>query len=45
MNQPPTVGQAGPSEPLEGAPVQGWFTVEQVAQIDQIVAIATPRQL
>ena len=30
MNQPPTVGQAGPSGPLEGAQVPGLFTVEQV---------------
>ena len=41
MNQPPAVGQAGPSVPPEGAPVPGWFTVEQVAQIAQIVAMAT----
>ena len=31
MNQPPAAGQAGPSEPPKGAPVPGWFTVEQVA--------------
>ena len=41
MNQPPTAGQAGPSRPPEGAPILGLFTVEQVAQIAQIVAIAT----
>ena len=40
MNQPPTAGQAGPSRPPEGAQVLGLFTVEQVAQIDHIVAIA-----
>ena len=31
MNQPPTVGQAGPSGPPEGAQVPGLFTEEQVA--------------
>ena len=31
MNQPPVAGQARTSEPPEGAPVPGWFTVEQVA--------------
>ena len=41
MNQPPAVGQAGPSGPPKGAQVTGLFTVEQVAQIAQIVAIAT----
>ena len=41
MNQPPTEGQAGPFEPPEGAQVPGLFTAEQVAQIEQIVAIAT----
>ena len=41
MNQPPTAGQAGPSGPPEGAQVTGFFTAEQVAQIAQIVAIAT----
>ena len=41
MNQPPVAGQAGPSGPPEGAQVPGLFTVEQVAQISQIVAIAT----
>ena len=45
MNQLLAAGQARPSEPLEGAPVPGWFTVEQVAQITQIVAIATTQQL
>ena len=44
MNQPPAAGQAGPSAPLEGAQVPGLFTVEQVAQIAQIVAIATRQQ-
>ena len=41
MNQPPATSQAGPSGPPEGAQVPGLFTVEQVAQIAQIVAIAT----
>ena len=41
MNQPIATGQAGPYVPLEGAQVQGLFTAEQVAQIAQIVAIAT----
>ena len=41
MNQPPAVGQAGPSGPPEGAQVLGLFTAELVAQIAQIVAIAT----
>ena len=44
MNQPPVVGQAGPSRPPEGAQVPGLFTVEQVAQIAQIVAIPTRQQ-
>ena len=44
MNQPPAAGQAGPSRPPEGAQVPGLFTVEQVAQIAQIVAIATRQQ-
>ena len=44
MNQPPAVGQSGPSRPPKGAQVPGLFTAEQVAQIVQIVAIAT-RQL
>ena len=41
MNQPPTAGQARLSRPPEGAQVPGLFTAEQVAQIVQIVAIAT----
>ena len=41
MNQPPATGQAGPSGPPEGAQVPRLFTTEQVAQIAQIVAIAT----
>ena len=45
MNQPPTAGQAGPSGPLGGAHVPGLFTAEQVAQIAQIVAMATRQQL
>ena len=44
MNQPPTAGQAGPSGPPEGAQVPGLFRVEKVAQISQIVAIATRQQ-
>ena len=44
MNQPPVVGQAGPSGSPEGAQVPGLFTAEQVAQIAQIVAIATCQQ-
>ena len=44
MNQPPAAGQARPSRPPEGAQVPGLFTVEQVAQIAQIVAIATRQQ-
>ena len=44
MNQPPAAGQAGPSGPPEGAQVPGLFTAEQVAQITQIVAIATRQQ-
>ena len=44
MNQPPAVGQAGPSRPPEGAQVAGLFTTEQVVQIAQIVAIATRQQ-
>ena len=44
MNQPPTVGQTGPSGPPEEAQVPGLFTAEQVAQIAQIVAIATRQQ-
>ena len=45
MNQPPATGQAGPSKPPEGAQVPGLFTAEQVAQISQIVSIATCQQL
>ena len=41
MNQPSAAGQAGPPE---GAQVPGLFTAEQVAQIAQIVAIATRQQ-
>ena len=41
MNQPPEAGQAEPSSPPEGAQVPGLFTVEQVAQIAQIVAKRT----
>ena len=44
MNQPPAAGQAGPYRPPEGAQVPGLFTAEQVAQIAQIVAIATHQQ-
>ena len=44
MNQPPAVGQAGPSRPPEGAQEPRLFTVEQMAQIAQIVAIATRQQ-
>ena len=44
MNQPPAAGQDGPSKPPEGAQVPGLFTAEQVAQIAQIVAIATRQQ-
>ena len=44
MNQLPAAGQAGPSRLLEGAKVPGLFTAEQVAQIAQIVAIATRQQ-
>ena len=43
-NQPPAAGQARPSWPPEGALVLGLFTTEQVAQIAQIVAIATRQQ-
>ena len=45
LNQPPAAGQAGPFGPPEGAQVPGFFTAEQVAQIAQIVAIATRQQL
>ena len=44
MNQPPAIGQAGPSGLPEGAQVLGLFTAEQVTQIAQIVAIATRQQ-
>ena len=44
MNQPPAVGQARPSGPPEGAQVPVLFTAEQVAQIAQIVSIATCQQ-
>ena len=44
MNHPPAAGQAGPSRPPEGAQVPGLFTAKQVAQIAQIVAIATRHQ-
>ena len=44
MNQPPAASQAGPSVPPEGAQVPGMFTVEQVAQIAQIVAIEKRQQ-
>ena len=45
MNQPPAAGQAGPIGPLGGAQVPGLFTAEQVAQMAQIVTIATRQQL
>ena len=44
MNLPPVAGHAGPSAPPEDAQVLGLFTVEQVEQIAQIVAIATRQQ-
>ena len=44
MNQPLVAGQAGPSAPPEDAQVSGLFKAEQVAQIAQIVAIATRQQ-
>ena len=44
MNQLPVAGQAGPSAPPEGDQMPGLFTAEQVAQIVQIVAIATRQQ-
>ena len=44
MNHPLATGHDGPSGPLEGAQVLGLFTAEQVAQIAQIVAIATRQQ-
>ena len=45
MNQPPAAGQARQSGPLRGAQVPELFTEEQVAQIAQIVAMATRQQL
>ena len=44
MNQPPSADQVGPSRPPEGAQVPGLFTAKQVAQIAQIIAIATRQQ-
>ena len=44
MNQPPAAGQAGPFGPPEEAQVPGLFMAKQVAQIAQIVAIATRQQ-
>ena len=44
MNQSPAAGQAGPSRSTEGVQVPGLFMAEQVAQIAQIVAIATRQQ-
>ena len=44
MNQLLAAGQAGPSEPPEGAQVPGFFTAEQVARIAFIVEIATRQQ-
>ena len=44
MNQPLASGQAGSSGTPEGAQVPRLFTAEQVAQISQIVAIATCHQ-
>ena len=44
MNQPPAAGQVGPFGPPEGAQMPRLFTAEQVAQIAQIVAIATRQQ-
>ena len=44
MNQPPAAGQARPFGPLGGAQVTGLFTAEQVAQMVQIVTIATRQQ-
>ena len=41
LNQPPVASQAGPFVPPKGAQVPGLFTIERVAQIAQIVAIAT----
>ena len=45
MNQPPAAGRAGPFGPLGGAQVPGLFTAEHVAQMAQIVTIATRQQL
>ena len=44
MNQPPVVGKAGSFGPPEGAQVPELFMEELVAQIAQIVAIATRQQ-
>ena len=44
MNQPPAAGQARSSGPPEGAQVPELFMAELVAQIAQIVAIATRQQ-
>ena len=44
MNQLSAAGQVGPSKPPERAQVPGLFTAKQVAQIVQIVAIATRQQ-
>ena len=44
MNQPPAISQAGPSGPPEGAQMPELFTAELVAQMAQIVAIATRQQ-
>ena len=44
MNQPSATGRAEPSGPPEGAQVPRLFTAKQVAQITQIVAIATRQQ-
>ena len=41
MNQHPAAGQTGPSKPPEGAQVSRLFSAEQMAQIAQIVAMAT----
>ena len=44
MNHPLAAGQARPFGPPEGAQVPGLITIEQVAQIAQIVVIATRQQ-
>ena len=44
MNQPLAASQARPFGSPEGAQKPGLFTAEQVAQIAQIVAIATRQQ-